>query len=158
MKKAASDAATPKPRKKSTADSTTGGDAASKPPSSKPRRSAKKAAPAAPDTPFAVEHETAVPVSASAGVPVVDTRSLTVVAARVDIGFGNHLFLRGTGPGLSWDIGVPMVNAGSDLWSIDLMGATSPIVCKFLINDECWSAGPDYVVDPGAQLEVTPLF
>lgn len=84
--------------------------------------------------------------------------SLTVVAARVDIGFGNSLFLRGTGPGLNWEQGTPMTNAGSDLWTLDLHGAESPVYCKFLINDEKWSAGPDYVLEPGSQLEVTPLF
>ncbi|MFN0129490.1 MAG: hypothetical protein ACKV19_22720 [Verrucomicrobiales bacterium] len=158
MKKAASDATSQKTRKKSTADPITG-EGASKPPSPKPRRAAKKSAPAAaPAAVGATLPEPMVPASHAAAAPAVDTRTLTVVAARVDIGFGNHLFLRGTGPGLNWDIGVPMVNVGSDLWTIDLMGATAPIVCKFLINDECWSAGPDYVVDPGAQLEVTPLF
>lgn len=95
---------------------------------------------------------------ATAAVTTGAPPSLTVVAARVDIGFGNHLFLRGTGPGLSWETGVPMANAGSDLWTIDLLGASGPIFCKFLINDETWSAGPDYVIEPGAQLEVTPLF
>lgn len=146
MKKAAIDPPTPKPRK--TSDTTKPAKAAAKPPGARARKTAKKSAAEAPE---------AVPESAVAP-PDSSSASLTVIAARVDIGFGNHLFLRGTGPGLSWETGVPMANAGSDLWTIDLMGATSPVHCKFLINDALWSAGPDYVVDPGAQLEVTPLF
>ena len=143
MKKAATDSSTPKPRKKPATE--TADQASTKPPASKNRKASKKA--------------TAAPlVSEPFGAPTRAAASLTVVAARVDIGFGNHLFLRGTGPGLSWETGTPMVNAGSDLWTIDLMGATSPIYCKFLINDEKWSAGPDYIIEPGAQLEVTPLF
>jgi hypothetical protein len=84
--------------------------------------------------------------------------SLTVIAARSDIGYGNKMFLRGTGPGLSWESGIPMVNTDSDLWTLDILGATGTIYCKFLINDETWSAGPDYMLEPGSQLEVTPLF
>lgn len=143
MKKAASDSSTPKPRKKPATEAAD--QSATKPPATKSRKAAKKAA-------------TAPGVSEPFGGPPRLAASLTVVAARVDIGFGNHLFLRGTGPGLSWETGTPMVNAGSDLWTIDLHDATGPIYCKFLINDEKWSAGPDYILEPGAQLEVTPLF
>lgn len=140
MKKAATDPPSPKPRK---SPEPKPAKAAAKPPAARPRKTAKPPAAAAPAT--------AAPASSSGA-------SLTVVAARVDIGFGNHLFLRGTGPGLSWETGVAMANAGSDLWTVDIVGATGPIYCKFLINDTLWSAGPDYVVEPGAQLEVTPLF
>ena len=145
MKKAASDSPTPKSRKKAAADPAPA--PAAKPPAPKSAKPAKKASGTKPAKP-----------ATTAAAPPSPPPSLTVVAARVDIGFGNHLFLRGTGPGLSWETGVPMANAGSDLWTIDLMGASGPICCKFLINDETWSAGPDYVIDPGAQLEVTPLF
>ncbi len=157
MKKAASDASAPKSRRKtSTSTAST-----SKPPSPRKRKpSADAATPAAGDlAAAAVPADTPRPPfapAAPAGPAAAPT--LTVVAARVDIGFGNHLFLRGSGPGLSWDVGTPMGNAGCDLWTVDLLGATEPICCKFLINDEKWSAGPDYVIEPGAQLEVTPLF
>lgn len=146
MKKVATDSSSPKPRKKIAAEPAP--EAATTPPAAKSKKTAKKEA-AAPPMPKTVG-ATATQAQAAA--------SLTVVAARADIGFGNQLFVRGTGPGLDWDTGTPMVNAGSDLWTIDLHGATSPICCKFLINDQKWSAGPDYMIDPGAQLEVTPLF
>jgi len=148
MKKAASDTTSPQSRKKAAAD--TPATTASKPPAPKARKATPSPAEAAPA-------RSAAPAG-SAATAIPESTTLTVVAARVDIGFGNHLYLRGSGPGLSWDRGTPMSNAGSDLWTIDLLGATSPICCKFLINDDKWSAGPDYVIDPGAQLEVTPLF
>lgn len=53
---------------------------------------------------------------------------------------------------------MPMSCLCGNVWSVDLTGATQPITFKFLINDETWSSGPDYVVEPGAQLEVTPYF
>jgi hypothetical protein len=146
MKKAASDPSPAKPQKKSNSEAAAKAD---KPPAPKKKTAAKKS-PASPSVPDAF-----VPAAAAA---TEASTSLTVVAARVDIGFGNILYVRGTGPGLSWDAGTPMINAGSDLWTIDLIGARGPVYCKFLINDEKWSAGPDYVIEPGAQLEVTPLF
>jgi hypothetical protein len=148
MKKSTSESSSPKPRTKVVADSSA--EPATKPPAPKSRKVVKKA-----DTPAKPS-----PSAPALRSPILagTAPTLTVVAARVDIGFGNHLFLRGTGPGLNWDVGTPMVNAGSDLWTIDLHGATGPICCKFLINDELWSMGPDYIIDPGAQLEVTPLF
>jgi hypothetical protein len=145
MKKAVTDSPSPKPRKKATTEPEA--KALTKPPAPKSKKPAKK------ETAAAVMPEPMAAVGTQARAA-----ALTVVAARVDIGFGNQLFVRGTGPGLSWETGTPMANAGSDLWTIDLLGATGPIYCKFLINDEKWSAGPDYVIDPGAQLEVTPLF
>ena len=148
MKKAASDSPSPKPRKKPADDPAP--KSSTKPPAGTSRKVPKKSV-----APLPPEY---APAPFPAKTAATTSQSLTVVAARVDVGFGNHLFLRGTGPGLSWDLGTPMSNAGSDLWSIDLIGATGPIYCKFLINDERWSAGPDYVIEPGAQLEVTPLF
>jgi len=149
MKKSASESSSPKPRTKVPAESKA--EPVAKPPAPKPRKVAKKA-----DTPPKPTKSAAAPSRA----PILKggASTLTVVAARADIGFGNQLFLRGTGPGLSWDTGTPMVNAGCDLWTIDIYGATDPLYCKFLINDELWSVGPDYIIDPGAQLEVTPLF
>lgn len=145
MKKAASDSPAPRSRKHTATGPAPAPTA--KPPAPKSPKASKKAAGTNPPKP-----------SATAKPPPSPLPSLTVVAARVDIGFGNHLFLRGTGPGLSWETGVPMANAGSDLWTIDLLGADGPIHCKFLINDEEWSAGPDYMIEAGAQLEVTPMF
>lgn len=82
----------------------------------------------------------------------------TVISARVDVGFGNHLYLRGEGPGLSWDHGVAMDCIAADLWSSTFKGATAPIVFKVLVNDLTWSAGNDYVVEPGQSVTIVPTF
>lgn len=91
-------------------------------------------------------------------LPLVEGPGITTIAARVDVGYGSTLFIRGSGPGLSWDVGAPMACVSGDVWSIDLVGATRPVYFKFLINDDVWSGGPDYFIEPGAQLEVTPFF
>ncbi|HWA24078.1 MAG TPA: hypothetical protein VG734_00280 [Lacunisphaera sp.] len=82
----------------------------------------------------------------------------TFISALIDIGFGNHLYIRGEGPGLSWDHGLAMDNTSSNLWTFAVKGATTPITFKVLVNDLSWSAGPDYVAKPGKSLTVTPTF
>lgn len=83
---------------------------------------------------------------------------VTTIAARIDVGFGNTLYLRGEGPGLSWDKGVIMDCTGDDRWTLALGESLRPIVFKFLVNDNVWSAGEDYTVKPGASAAFTPLF
>ena len=51
-----------------------------------------------------------------------------------------------------------MICESDDLWTFDVLDAEKSVAFKFLINDEQWSTGPDYIVEPGAQLEVTPFF
>jgi hypothetical protein len=84
--------------------------------------------------------------------------SPTVISALVNVGFGNQLFLRGEGPGLSWDTGVPLDCVADDKWTISLPGTGKTVVYKFLINDLSWSVGPDYVVESGAKVTVAPTF
>jgi hypothetical protein len=82
----------------------------------------------------------------------------TTIVAAVDVGFGNHLTLRGEGPGLSWEAGVPLECIADDRWSITLPESAVPVVCKFLLNDTTWCAGPDYSVLPGSTVVLSPTF
>ena len=82
----------------------------------------------------------------------------TVITAKIDVGFGNALHLRGDGPGLSWDSGVPLDCVSDSEWSITLSGATSPVVFKFMINDLNWSTGEDFVVEAGSSVVLEPSF
>ncbi|MSU51909.1 MAG: hypothetical protein EXS41_00715 [Opitutaceae bacterium] len=76
----------------------------------------------------------------------------------MDIGFGNHLYVRGEGPGLNWDHGVAMDCIDTGLWIATVKHATSPIAFKLLVNDLSWSTGDDFVVQPGQSVTVTPEF
>lgn len=82
----------------------------------------------------------------------------TTIVAAVDVGFGNHLTLRGEGPGLSWDAGVPLECLSDERWSITLPETAHPIVCKFLLNDTAWCMGEDYTVLPGSSVVLSPRF
>jgi hypothetical protein len=82
----------------------------------------------------------------------------TFISAKIDIGFGNHLYLRGEGPGLSWDHGLAMDCVGNALWTGAVKNATTPVTFKVLVNDLTWSEGPDYTVQAGQSITITPTF
>ncbi|MSU70429.1 MAG: hypothetical protein EXS39_06590 [Opitutaceae bacterium] len=84
--------------------------------------------------------------------------AVTVIAAQVDVGFGNELFIRGEGPGLSWEKGVLMTCVSDDRWSTVIANANQPITCKFLLNDLMWCAGENFVVIPGHSVSLVPAF
>ena len=89
--------------------------------------------------------------------PAPATAGLTAIVARIDVGFGNLLFIRGEGPGLSWDRGVPMDCVASDQWTWSTATASRPFAYKVLINDERWSAGDDFVAEVGVENTASPV-
>jgi hypothetical protein len=82
----------------------------------------------------------------------------TTIAAKIDVGFGNALYIRGEGPGLSWDKGLVMDCVSDDQWIVTISDAVAPIVFKFLVNDLTWCGGNDFTVEPGASFTVEPTF
>ena len=88
--------------------------------------------------------------AATSDVPVT-------IEAKIDVGYGNNLFVRGQGGGLSWDRGLPLQNVDSKTWRL-IVPAKDKVQFKFLINDAIWCQGEDLVAAPGKKLEVTPAF
>lgn len=82
----------------------------------------------------------------------------TKIVAKIDVGFGNTLFIRGEGPGLSWEKGIPLDCVADDQWALSVGETSRPVVFKFLVNDLTWSVGEDYIVQPGATIELVPVF
>ncbi len=111
---------------------------------------APKASPAAPPARSA---EPAPAIKTQASIPLS-----TTIIAQIDVGFGNSLYIRGEGPGLSWETGVRLDCVADDKWSIVLAETAQPIVFKFLINDLTWCKGDDNVARPGTTTHVSPLF
>ncbi|TAG30825.1 MAG: hypothetical protein EAZ36_03500 [Verrucomicrobia bacterium] len=93
-----------------------------------------------------------------ATVPPELRAAYTLITAKVDVGFGNTLFLRGEGAGLSWELGLPMTCDATDRWMISLPETDKPLLCKFLLNDTIWSVGDDYTVLPGSKVALAPTF
>ncbi len=83
---------------------------------------------------------------------------VTTISAAIDVGFGNTLYLRGEGPGLNWEKGVPMDCIADDKWSLAIAESARPVVFKFLLNDETWCAGDDFTVEAGGSITLTPEF
>jgi hypothetical protein len=83
--------------------------------------------------------------------------AVTTIDVKLDVGFGNAVFLRGHGGGLTWERGIPLscVDGKTWRWSGTVK---DPITFKPLINDKIWSAGTDLTVTPGQKLEVKPVF
>lgn len=127
-----------------------------------PAKKKVPAAPAAAPAPAPVAKVAPVPTPLQAEAPVVkpvtSTPLVTTIAARIDVGFGNALYIRGEGPGLSWDRGIVMECVADDLWRIALAEAGRACTFKFLVNDLSWSVGPDYSVAAGTSVTLTPEF
>jgi hypothetical protein len=75
------------------------------------------------------------------------------------IGIGNRLFIRGDGPGLSWERGVPLQFISIGKWRWETGEASGPIRFRIYKNDEleCSALG-EQVLDPGYLQEVTASF
>jgi chemotaxis protein histidine kinase CheA len=74
------------------------------------------------------------------------------------IGIGNKLFIRGEGPGLSWDRGVPMQFVSIGKWGWASHEATAPVKCKLFKNDDTAALSGEVTLEPGKHVEVTALF
>lgn len=73
------------------------------------------------------------------------------------MGFGNNLFVRGQGPGLSWEAGVPLKCIDSETWQWSTP-ASNELKFKLLLNDTVWAQGEDLVATPGQRLRIAPRF
>lgn len=82
----------------------------------------------------------------------------TTIIANVDVGFGNSLFIRGEGAGLSWDKGTQLENVSPYEWSYSTTAAKGEVTFKFLINDEAWSDGDNLMVAAGGTSISSPSF
>ena len=95
------------------------------------------------------------PTPTKVAAPVRSTG--TVIEAKIDVGFGNQLFLRGQGSGLSWDRGIPLECVDSKTWRLTFP-AEEKLLFKLLLNDSVWAKGEDVTVTPGQRVEITPAF
>jgi hypothetical protein len=82
----------------------------------------------------------------------------TRITIHYDVGFGNALYIRGRGAGLSWDKGVPLKNAKADEWIWETSSPFSACEFKILLNDEIYEAGDNHPITQGTQLKYTPQF
>lgn len=82
----------------------------------------------------------------------------TSIIARVDVGFGNSLYVRGSGAGLSWSKGTLLDNVTPYEWALKSTKAKGEVTFKFLINDEIWAEGENLTVAAGGTSISSPIF
>ena len=73
------------------------------------------------------------------------------------IGIGNRLFIRGEGPGLSWETGVPLTFVSIGKWRWETNDASRAVTYKLYKNDEAWNAPPsgERTIEPSAQQDTS---
>jgi hypothetical protein len=84
--------------------------------------------------------------------------TVTVVEARIDVGLGNTLFIRGQGDGLSWERGKPLTCVDASTWVWVSSQARDKVVFKLLLNDQIWAQGKDLFLEAGRKIEIVPSF
>jgi predicted alpha/beta superfamily hydrolase len=80
------------------------------------------------------------------------------VRVHYPVSSGHALTIRGNAAGLSWNAGLPMIAAPDDTWEFTLPEAAAPVEWKPMIDDQTWARGPNYLVQPGAAIDVFPHF
>ncbi len=98
----------------------------------------------------------AEPASHSAPAKTNDGTTRLLVTAY--IGIGNKVFIRGEGPGLSWEKGVPMEFISIGKWSWKTPDATAPVKIQLYKNDDIAAQGEAILLPPGHHVEATPVF
>jgi len=91
-------------------------------------------------------------------VPKTSSTGTTSVVANVMIGIGNKPYLRGEGPGLNWDEGVPMnfIEIGKWAWSPSRKNAS--LTVQLYRNDNDPDQSGKIEVKAGEKIEITPKF
>ncbi len=83
---------------------------------------------------------------------------LTIVEAKLDVGLGNALYIRGQGDGLSWDKGQPLSPGFGGSWIWKTGKAKGRVLFTLLLNDRIWAKGKHVGVEAGKMIEVVPVF
>ena len=96
------------------------------------------------------------PAASAAPAKTSDGHTRLLVTAY--IGIGNKVFIRGDGPGLSREKGIPMEFVSIGKWSWETADAIDPVTIQLFKNDDLAAQGEPITVPPGHHVEATPVF
>lgn len=82
----------------------------------------------------------------------------TSITVHCDVGFKNHLFIRGEGGKLSWEKGLPLKNTDSNTWVWETRSKIDKVECKLLINDAIYEEGSNHTLKGGKKHDLHPHF
>ncbi len=126
-------------------------------PTSLPRSEPENVTPIGKETPLSTKRRK----DASKGVRQEQKRlepGKTTIVSNLDVGYGNALFIRGSGAGLTWEQGQALECFGPDQWVWQADNDIEPFEFKLLINDEIWSQGENFTATPGDRITCNPQF
>lgn len=128
------------------------------------KRPAKKAADELPHQPlelagFEFSSDESADAQMEPSERVLSSDGATRLIVTAYIGIGNRLFIRGDGPGLNWENGVPLQFVSIGKWRWETSDAVAPIHFKLFKNDEveCASLGAQ-ALEVGYQQEFSAKF
>ena len=84
--------------------------------------------------------------------------SITKITLKYDVGYNNHMYLRGNGVNLKWDVGVLLKNTKYDEWVWESKTPFSSLEFKALINDQQYELGENHKITYGSTIKYTPKF
>lgn len=97
--------------------------------------------------------------------PARDGATRTVFRAKHDVGWGHHLFVRGSNAPLTWSKGIKMRWTEGNVWTweTEAFPADANIEFKVLFNDEKWEVVDgqplkNHETRGGTTIEITPVF
>jgi len=96
--------------------------------------------------------------AATASAPAKTSDGTTRLLVTAYIGIGNRVFLRGDGPGLSREKGVPMEFISIGKWSWQTAEADVPVKIQLYKNDTIKALGDEILLPPGHHVETSPVF
>lgn len=82
----------------------------------------------------------------------------TKITIKYNCGFGNALYIRGSGANLSWNKGIMLTNHSADLWTWECSEPLSKGEFKILINDNIYELGDNHPITGGSSVEYRPKF
>jgi hypothetical protein len=82
----------------------------------------------------------------------------TRVIIRFDVGFNNHISIRGHGANLSWDKGVMLKNTKHDEWVWETDQKFDSCEFKVLVNDTHYEQGNNHTIACDGTIAYTPRF
>jgi hypothetical protein len=100
--------------------------------------------------------------SATSAIPNNDKKKIKTNKTRVvihcDVGFNNHIYIRGVGADLSWDKGMLLQNTAPDEWVWETDKPFNACEFKVLINDSQYEQGDNHALICEKGLDYQPRF
>jgi hypothetical protein len=81
----------------------------------------------------------------------------TQIIVKCDAGWGNKLFIRGNGPGMSWEKGIELRNIDKDTWVFETQ-TDLHFEYKVRFNDKVWETGCNHKIGSKKKQKIRPSF